>query len=84
MDGNSATCTRTNPIGRNNPDKTVWWKVDLGGASSIYSISIQFQSYVGYGMYCDVFCVVEYHDIYLFTISAVRVYRLYTYNYVSN
>lgn len=75
MDGNSATCTRTNPIGVRDIGKTVWWKVDLGKVSSIYSINIQFQSYDGYGMYNVVFCAVEYHDIYLFTISAVRVYR---------
>lgn len=74
MDRNSATCTRTNPIGVNDPVNTVWWKVDLGEVSSIYSINIQFQSYDGYGVYNVVFCGVEYHDIYLLTISAVRVY----------
>lgn len=79
VDGNSATCTRTNPIGRNDPDKTVWWKVELGGVSSIYSIHIQFKSFDGFGMYCAVLCVVEYHDIYLITISAVKVYRILIY-----
>lgn len=41
-------------MGVNDPIKTVWWKVDLGEVSSIYSIHIQFQSYDGYGMYCVV------------------------------
>lgn len=45
VDGNMATCMRTYPIGRNSPDKTVWWKVDLGGVSNIYSISIFFRNY---------------------------------------
>lgn len=84
MDGNIATCTKTKTIGLNDPIKTVWWKVDLGGVSSIYSINIQFKSVDGYGMYYVVFSVVEYHDIYLFTISAVRVYIiLYTFNYLT-
>lgn len=79
MDGNIATCTKTKPIGVNDLIKTVWWKVDLGEVSSIYSIDIQFKSYDGFGMYCVVLWVVEYHDINLLTISTVRVYRkLYT------
>uniref|UniRef100_A0A8W8NIG6 Multiple epidermal growth factor-like domains 10 n=1 Tax=Magallana gigas TaxID=29159 RepID=A0A8W8NIG6_MAGGI len=48
IDRNAATCTRTYPIGGNTPVETVWWKVDLGGVSSIYSINIQFKSYDGY------------------------------------
>lgn len=38
---------RTYPIGIENtiPDKTVWWKVDLGGVYNIYSIDIQFKNY---------------------------------------
>lgn len=42
---------RTNPIGLNNPDKTVWWKVDLGGLRNIYSISVLFKNYNDYGDY---------------------------------
>lgn len=42
---------RTNNIGLTSPDKTVWWKVDLGGVYSIYSINLLFKSYDGYGMY---------------------------------
>lgn len=57
VDRNIATCTKTKPIGRNDPDKTVWWKVDLGGMSSIYSIHIQFKSYDGYGMYFIGICI---------------------------
>lgn len=40
---------RTNQIGRHDPDKTVWWIVDLGGVYSIYSIHIMFKNYPGYG-----------------------------------
>lgn len=51
VDGDITTCTRTNVIGVGTgyPDKTVWWKVDLGGVYSIYSISILFKTYDGYG-----------------------------------
>lgn len=51
VDRNTATCTKTLPIGINSPDKTVWWKVDLGGVYSIRSINIQFRNYGGYGMF---------------------------------
>ena len=51
VDGNTATCMRTKEIGQNSPDKTVWWKVDLGGVYNIYSVNIRFKNYVGYGMY---------------------------------
>lgn len=45
VDGNRSTCMRTRPIGNTNPDKTAWWKVDLGGVYSIYGISIVFKDY---------------------------------------
>nr|XP_022311762.1 receptor-type tyrosine-protein phosphatase epsilon-like isoform X1 [Crassostrea virginica] len=48
VDGNTATCMRTKEIGRNSPDKTVWWKVDLGGVYNIYSVNILFKNYDGY------------------------------------
>ena len=51
VDGNTATCTRTEAIGPNSPDKTVWWKVDLGGVYNIFSVNILFKNYNGYGMY---------------------------------
>lgn len=51
VDGNTATCMRTDPIGVTNPGKATWWKVDLGGVSSIYSVNIQFKSYDQYGVY---------------------------------
>lgn len=53
MDGNTATCMRTIVIGTglSTPDKTVWWKVDLGGVYNIYRISILFKNYDGYGVY---------------------------------
>nr|XP_022305554.1 multiple epidermal growth factor-like domains protein 10 isoform X2 [Crassostrea virginica] len=39
---------RTKPIGPNALDRTVWWKVDLGGVYNIYSVSILFKNYDGY------------------------------------
>ena len=51
VDGNTATCMRTEQIGPNSPDKTVWWKVDLGGVYNIYSVNILFKNYDGYGMF---------------------------------
>lgn len=51
VDRNTATCMRTKGIGRNSDDKTVWWKVDLGAVYNIYSISILFKHYDGYGVY---------------------------------
>uniref|UniRef100_A0A8W8P1M3 Uncharacterized protein n=1 Tax=Magallana gigas TaxID=29159 RepID=A0A8W8P1M3_MAGGI len=36
---------RTLEIGSNSPYKTVWWKVDLGGVYSIYSINVLFKNY---------------------------------------
>ena len=51
VDGNTATCMRTDIIGSNSFYKTVWWKVDLGGMYNIYSVSVLFKNYVGFGMY---------------------------------
>lgn len=51
VDGNTTTCTRQTDIGTNSKFKTLWWKVDLGGVYSIYSIDILFKNYTGYGMY---------------------------------
>lgn len=50
IDENTATCMKQSPIGLNAPYKTVWWKVDLGDVYPIYSISILFKTYDGYGM----------------------------------
>lgn len=55
VDGNTATCTRQYDIGITAPYKTMWWKVDLGGVYNIYSISILFKTYDGYGMYFEQF-----------------------------
>lgn len=49
VDRNTQTCMRTIEIGRSSPDKTVWWKVDVGGVYSIYSINIIFKNYDGFG-----------------------------------
>lgn len=45
VDRNTLTCMRTTEIGKNSVDKSVWWKVDLGGLYSIYSINIIFKNY---------------------------------------
>ena len=50
VDRNTTTCMRTKPIGSTSPDKTVWWKVDLGGVYNIYSVNILFKNYDGYGI----------------------------------
>lgn len=49
VDRNNMTCMRTYPIGPNSPEKATWWKVDLGGLYSIYSVNIQFKIYESYG-----------------------------------
>lgn len=51
VDRNTSTCMRTVAIGNNAPDKTTWWKVDLGETLNIYSINILFKNYDNYGMY---------------------------------
>lgn len=50
VDGNTGTCMQSKAIGRNSPDTTVWWKVDLGEVYNIYCINIQFRNYDGYGL----------------------------------
>ncbi|XP_078328155.1 uncharacterized protein LOC144623566 [Crassostrea virginica] len=48
LDRDITTCMRTDAIGLTSPDKTVWWRVDLGGVYNIYSVNIQFKKYEGY------------------------------------
>nr|XP_022311645.1 multiple epidermal growth factor-like domains protein 10 isoform X2 [Crassostrea virginica] len=48
VDRDITTCMRTEHIGPNSLDKTVWWKVDLGGVYGIYSVNILFKNYPGY------------------------------------
>lgn len=50
IDRNASSCMRTKAIGRISTHKTVWWKVDLGGVYNIYSITILFKNYHGFGM----------------------------------
>nr|XP_022305530.1 receptor-type tyrosine-protein phosphatase epsilon-like isoform X2 [Crassostrea virginica] len=45
VDGNTATCMRTEQIGGTSPYESVWWKVDLGEVYSIYSVNILFKNY---------------------------------------
>lgn len=49
VDGNTSTCMRAKVIGPNSADKTVWWKMDLGGIYNIYDINILFKTYDNYG-----------------------------------
>lgn len=49
VDRKTRTCMRTKEIGRSSLDKTVWWKVDLGGLYSIYNVNIIFENYDGLG-----------------------------------
>ena len=51
VDRDTSTCMRTDAIGPNCPYKRVWWKVDLGGVYTIYSVNILFKNYDGYGMF---------------------------------
>ena len=51
LDRDITTCMRTDAIGLTSPDKTVWWRVDLGGVYNIYSVNIQFKKYEGYGIF---------------------------------
>ncbi|XP_052693434.1 multiple epidermal growth factor-like domains protein 10 [Crassostrea angulata] len=48
VDRNALSCTKAQYIGLNSPDKTLWWKVDLGGVYNIYSVNIIFKNYKGY------------------------------------
>ena len=44
VDRDIATCMRTEGIGFTNPDKSMWWKVDLGGVYNIYSVNVLFKN----------------------------------------
>lgn len=50
VDRNQSTWMRAGVIGRYYPEKTVWWKVDLGRVHNIYSIDIIFKNYNNFGM----------------------------------
>nr|XP_034320600.1 uncharacterized protein LOC117687713 isoform X2 [Crassostrea gigas] len=47
VDRNTSTWARMLEIGRSSHSKTAWWRVDLGGVYSIYSINILFKNYDG-------------------------------------
>ena len=51
VDRDKTTCMRTEDIGTTGSYRTVWWRVDLGGVYSIYSVNILFKNYNGHGMY---------------------------------
>lgn len=45
VDRRYSTCTRAPEIGQSSPDKSMWWKVDLGRMYAIYSVTIMFKKY---------------------------------------
>ena len=51
VDRNITTCMRTGDIGRHSLYQTVWWRVDLGGVYSIYSVNILFKNYDSFGIF---------------------------------
>ena len=51
VDRKMNTCMRTQEIGSTSLEQTTWWKVDLGGVYSIYSVNIQFQNYKDAGTF---------------------------------
>lgn len=51
VDRNTLTCMRAREIGQTSPQKTIWWKVDLGRVYKIDNIAILFRNYNGFGMY---------------------------------
>lgn len=51
VDRDTLTCMRAQDIGLTSIGNTVWWKVDLGGVYSIYSIAILFKNYEDVGMF---------------------------------
>ncbi|XP_078330666.1 uncharacterized protein LOC144624643 [Crassostrea virginica] len=50
VDRDITTCMRAEVIGTTSAYtyKTIWWKVDLGGVYSIYSVNILFKNYDGF------------------------------------
>ena len=50
VDRDITTCMRTQGIDLTTPDKTEWWRVDLGGAYNIYSVNVLFKNYAGFGI----------------------------------
>lgn len=49
VDRDVMTCMRTEGIGPNSLNQTMWWKVDLGRVYSIYSVNVLFKNYNVYG-----------------------------------
>ena len=60
VDGDISTCMRTDAIGKNSPYEYMWWKVDLGGVYTIYSVNILFKRYDGHGMFLVATTIVWY------------------------
>lgn len=73
VDGNTATCMRTLEIGLNSPSKNVWWKVDLGGLYSIYSVNLMFKNYDGHGIQFYIFAEIMTHCLGFFLSTDRRI-----------
>lgn len=69
VDRNTSTCMRTRDIGTSSDDKTVWWKVDLGGVYSIYSVTILFKDYRD-------FCMLFFNRFNCFILKLLQSYFL--------
>ena len=55
VDRDVTTCMRTSPIGGTSSYNSVWWRVDLGGVHSIYSVNIMFKNYDGWGIILHIY-----------------------------
>ena len=71
---------RTDAIGLNSPDKTVWWMVDLGRSYNIYSVNILFKNYTEYGTNL----LIIYHNKNMVVFFIPFIITLWTYWKVTN
>ena len=73
VDRNITTCMRTDAIGENSRDQTVWWRVDLGGVYNIFSVNVLFKNYYGQGNFFPSIITYNYFDE---TACIIRHYNL--------
>lgn len=73
VDRNTRTCMSTRDIGTSSNNKTVWWKVDLGGVYSIYSVTILFKNYKDF---CMLFFKCRFDRLNCFILKLLQSYFL--------